>query len=115
MAVALLVAPQLLGGVFPWSVAVICVLVAVAGVQTSRHVEILGHGRQSAKLLDWMMLIALAWTIRKDGVISIPKASDPEHVRMNAAALEIQLTPEDLADLDTDHPPPDRETGLETL
>lgn len=62
MAVALLVAPQLLGGVFPWSVAVICVLVAVAGVQTSRHVEILSHGRQSAELLDWMMLIALVWT-----------------------------------------------------
>jgi hypothetical protein len=62
MAVALLVAPQLLGGVFPWSVAVICVLVAVAGVQTSHHVEILSHGRQPAKLLDWMLLIALVWT-----------------------------------------------------
>jgi len=37
--------------------------------------------------------IAIAWTLRDPLVVSIPKASDPEHVRQNAKAAEIALTP----------------------
>lgn len=62
MTLALLLAPQLLGGVFPWAVALTCVFVGVAGVLSSRHIEIISHRRQSAKLLDWMLVAALAWT-----------------------------------------------------
>jgi diketogulonate reductase-like aldo/keto reductase len=50
--------------------------------------------------------IAIAWTMRHPDVISIPKASDPAHVRQNAAAGEIVLTAEDLAAIDAAHPPP---------
>ena len=33
--------------------------------------------------------IALAWVLRQDGVLTIPKATDPAHVRENRAALDI--------------------------
>ena len=41
--------------------------------------------------------VAIAWTLRAPGgVVSIPKASDPEHVRRNAAARDLRLTEADL-------------------
>ncbi len=59
--------------------------------------------------------VALAWTLRQPGVISIPKAADPAHVRENAAAAAIALTSEDLAELDGAFPPPRRKRPLEML
>lgn len=59
--------------------------------------------------------IALAWVTAQKGVIAIPKASRQEHVRQNAAALDIELTPEDFADLDRAFPPPTRKRGLEMI
>ena len=59
--------------------------------------------------------IALAWVMRDDGVIAIPKASRQEHVRDNRAALDIRLTPQDLTDLDAVFPPPSRKRGLEMI
>jgi diketogulonate reductase-like aldo/keto reductase len=59
--------------------------------------------------------VALAWTLRHDNVVSIPKASRPSHVRDNAKAAEMVLTEEDLADIDRAFPPPPRDVPLETL
>ena len=59
--------------------------------------------------------IALAWVMQQEGVIAIPKASSQEHVRQNFAALDIQLTDGDLADLDRAFPPPTRKRGLEMI
>ena len=60
--------------------------------------------------------IAIAWTLRvPGGVISIPKASDPEHVRQNAQAGEIVLSPADLTTLDAAFPPPRRKRPLDML
>jgi diketogulonate reductase-like aldo/keto reductase len=50
--------------------------------------------------------IAIAWTMRHGNVIAIPKASNPEHVRQNAAAGAIELSNEDLAVIDAAHPRP---------
>ncbi len=58
---------------------------------------------------------ALAWTLRDEGVISIPKASKPEHVRLNAAARDVVLNAEDCAALDAAFPPPRRKRGLAML
>ncbi len=60
------------------------------------------------------MQAALAWTLRLPGVVSIPKAATPQHVRENAAAAGIRLTEEDLAALDRDYPRPTRDIPLET-
>ena len=59
--------------------------------------------------------IVLAWVMRQDGVIAIPKASRPEHVRDNRAALDITLTADDLAELDRLFPPPRRKQPLEMI
>ena len=59
--------------------------------------------------------IALAWLLRQEGVISIPKAATQSHVRENAAALEIELDGNDLALLDGAFPPPKGKQHLEIL
>jgi diketogulonate reductase-like aldo/keto reductase len=59
--------------------------------------------------------IAIAWTMRHRHVISIPKASDPVHVRENAAAGAITLTEDDLATIDASHPPPAGKQSLDIL
>src|SRR5262249_26030479 len=52
--------------------------------------------------------VALAWVLRQPGVITIPKAKDPEHVRANVKAMEVKLDQDDLAALDGAFPPPRR-------
>ena len=59
--------------------------------------------------------IALAWLLRRDGTIVIPKASRPEHVRENHGALEVGLTDEDIAALDRAFPPPRGKSPLGML
>lgn len=56
--------------------------------------------------------VALAWLIHQPGVIAIPKAVEPLHIRDNAAALHVRLTPEDIAALDAAFPPPTRKRPL---
>ncbi|MGZ3287265.1 MAG: aldo/keto reductase [Xanthobacteraceae bacterium] len=50
--------------------------------------------------------VALAWLLRQDGIVAIPKAAKLAHVRENHAALELRLTKEDLAALDRAFPAP---------
>lgn len=59
--------------------------------------------------------IALAFTLLRPDVISIPKATDPDHVRDNRAAADLVLTPDDLKALDAAFPPPEDATPLEML
>ncbi|HXQ73805.1 MAG TPA: aldo/keto reductase [Pyrinomonadaceae bacterium] len=59
--------------------------------------------------------IALAWVLREPDIIAIPKASQPQHIRENRAALDIELTLEDLAKIDKSFPPPKRKVRLEML
>ncbi len=50
--------------------------------------------------------VALAWLLHQDGVAVIPKAARPDHVRENRAALDLELTREELKELDQAFPPP---------
>jgi diketogulonate reductase-like aldo/keto reductase len=50
----------------------------------------------------------LAWTIRNGKVIAIPESGSAAHVKENAVALALTLTPEELEALDAAHPPPGR-------
>ena len=59
--------------------------------------------------------IALAWVLRQDGVCVIPRASRPEHVDENRAALDVELDRDDLAALDAEFPPPLHPQPLEML
>jgi diketogulonate reductase-like aldo/keto reductase len=58
---------------------------------------------------------ALAWLLRQDGVMPIPKAASEAHVRANAAAMALRLDQEDLATLDKSFAPPRRATPLDVL
>jgi diketogulonate reductase-like aldo/keto reductase len=58
--------------------------------------------------------VALAWVIREDGVIAIPKAANSKHVRANRGAADIKLTKRDLEELDESFPPADGKKPLET-
>jgi diketogulonate reductase-like aldo/keto reductase len=59
--------------------------------------------------------VALAWLLRQDGMMVIPKASRQEHVRENLGALDLKLTDTDLADLDRAFPPPKGRSSLGML
>ena len=50
--------------------------------------------------------VALAWTIRSGNAIAIPESGSPAHVKENAVALSLTLTPQELQALDAAHPPP---------
>jgi diketogulonate reductase-like aldo/keto reductase len=49
---------------------------------------------------------ALAWAIRSGNVIAIPESGSPAHVKENAVALSLKLTPQDLEALDAAYPGP---------
>ena len=59
--------------------------------------------------------VAIAWGLRSGLVISIPKAADAAHVRENAGAGGLELTDDDLAEIDAAHKPPKRKQALDLL
>ena len=50
--------------------------------------------------------VALAWVIHGGNVIAIPESGSPEHVKENAVALSLALTPQDLQTLEKAFPAP---------
>jgi len=66
------------------------------------------HGASAAQ-------IALAWVLAQEGVVAIPKAVRSAHLRENWKACEINLRPEDRAELQLRFAPPRREQPLAML
>ena len=64
------------------------------------------HGATAAQ-------VALAWLLKQQGVIVIPKAASAGHVRENRAAPDVALTGDDMAELDQAFPPPSGKVPLE--
>lgn len=56
--------------------------------------------------------VSLAWVTRQTGIIAIPKAVEPEHVHLNAAAANLNLSSEDLRAIDRAFPAPTRKQHL---
>lgn len=59
--------------------------------------------------------IALAWTIRENNCLSIPKAVQEKHVIQNAEAATIEFDEEDLTKLSEAFPAPNRKVPLDIL
>jgi diketogulonate reductase-like aldo/keto reductase len=59
--------------------------------------------------------VALAWLLRQEGMIVIPKARQEGHLHENLGALNLTLTDTDLAALDRAFPPPTRRAPLGML
>jgi diketogulonate reductase-like aldo/keto reductase len=66
------------------------------------------HGATTAQ-------IALAWVLRHHDLMVIPKATNEVHVRENRAALDLELSTADLAELARAFPSPSGATPLEKL
>ncbi|MBK1839707.1 aldo/keto reductase [Azospirillum sp. YIM B02556] len=56
--------------------------------------------------------VAIAWALRQQGVIAIPKAGSTVHAIENAEAVKLTLTAEDIAEIDKAFPPPKRKQPL---
>jgi len=56
--------------------------------------------------------VAIAWLLAQPGVIAIPKAVQPEHVRALVDAGRLNLDADDLAKIDRRFPPPKRAQPL---
>jgi diketogulonate reductase-like aldo/keto reductase len=63
------------------------------------------HGASAAQ-------VAIAWLLAQSGVIAIPKAVQPDHVRALAAAGSVQLDKSDREKIDRRFPPPKRPQPL---
>lgn len=100
---------------FPWQAARKIPAMAYSPVEQGR----LAKNRELQKMADAHKVtpaqIAIAFSLLRNDVISIPKATDPEHVRQNAAAADIVLSAEDIEALDAAFPPPRRKSGLEMI
>ena len=59
--------------------------------------------------------LALAWVLQQEGVVTIPKATNPDHVRENRAALDMSLSAAERAALDKAFPPPTKLAPLAML
>jgi diketogulonate reductase-like aldo/keto reductase len=59
--------------------------------------------------------LALAWVLRNDNVIAIPKAATPGHVEQLRGVLDIVLSAEELQALDRAFAPPERKVPLEMI
>lgn len=97
----------------PWCRARGVPVMADAPVEQGR---LLGH-RETPRIAErhgaTPVQVTLAWVLRGDGVIAIPKAGNPQHVRENVGALDLTLAADDLAALDRALPPPRRARPLE--
>ena len=59
--------------------------------------------------------VALAWLFSSNDVIAIPKTSSPSRLQENLRALDHELTPDELAELNRLFPPPSRRQPLEMI
>lgn len=59
--------------------------------------------------------VALAFVLSRPGIIAIPKATQPQHVRANRAAADLALSAAVLAELDRLFPPPRRKMALQMI
>jgi len=99
----------------PWIAARRMPLMAYSPVEQGRlpqsgTLQVIG-GKHQASAFQ----IALAWLLQRPGVIAIPKAGRPDHVRDNQRAREIKLSPEELKIIDAQFPPPRRKRPLEMI
>ena len=59
--------------------------------------------------------VALAWVLAQPGVVTIPKSMTRERVKENLGAVDINLSPDVMAELDRAFPPPKRKQALGML
>jgi diketogulonate reductase-like aldo/keto reductase len=99
----------------PWLVDHQLPVMAYSPVEQGR---LLGNPRLqavAARLGATPAQVALAWVLHQDHVLTIPKAGRVAHVQENRAAVDLPLSPTDLAELDMAFPRPSQRQPLAML
>jgi len=96
----------------PWQVQWQVPLMAYSPIDQGALAEHAGLAALAVRLGRTPGQLALAWTLARPGVVSIPKSSDPLRLRQNLEAARWTLSAEDLAALDRLFPPPRRKQAL---
>ncbi len=99
----------------PWLLARSILLMAYSPVDKARLLQAPALAQVAARHGVGAATLALAWTLRRPGLVAIPKAASVAHVRENGRALELKLSDDDLAALDAAFPPPVVRTPLVLL
>ena len=90
-------------------------IMAYSPIDQGRILRDRSLGRVAARHRATPAQIALAWVLRHEDMMVIPKAMTETHVRKNRAALDLPLTPADLAELARAFPAPRGVQPLEML
>lgn len=90
-------------------------VMAYSPVEQGRILQHRGLRRLAAARGITVAQLTLAWVMREEGVIAIPKAGTVAHVAENRAAADIALTAQELAEIDRMFAPPRRQRPLEML
>lgn len=101
--------------VIPWCRERNISIMAYSPIEQGRMLGHKGLGEVAMRRSATPTQVALAWLLRQEGMIVIPKASRQEHVRENLGALDLELTDQDIADLDRAFPPPKGRSSLGML
>lgn len=99
----------------PWLSAHRILAIAYSPVEQGRLIDNRKLADIAARTSATPAQVALAWTMRHEGMISIPKAGSIEHLEENRAAADLVLTEADLGALDAAFPRPRGRAPLEML
>ena len=99
----------------PWCARKGLPLMAYSPLEQNRLLDDGGLAHVAARHKATPAQVALAWVLRHERLIAIPKAGSAAHVRDNRLALDLRLDDEDLAVLDRAFSPPSRKLPLEML
>ncbi|PWV99139.1 diketogulonate reductase-like aldo/keto reductase [Hoeflea marina] len=99
----------------PWMTEHEMPLMAYSPLDEGRLMRHPGLGKIAKRLGASPAQLALAFLLRRENVIAIPKSASSERVAENRAAVDIALSPADLAELDGLFPPPRSRQPLEMI
>ena len=99
----------------PWAHEEAMPLMAYSPIEHGRLLDAPALAEVAARHHATPAQVALAWVLRHEQVIAIPKAASPAHVDENRAALDLHLSSQDLTRLDRAFPPPGGKVPLEML
>ncbi|MHC1551526.1 aldo/keto reductase [Phyllobacterium sp. K27] len=99
----------------PWCLSRNIPVTAYSPIEQGRilnHPALTGMARE---LETTAAVVALAWVLNQDGVIAIPKSNNPDHIRSNREAANIELNPSQLEVLNRAFERPSCKLPLEML
>lgn len=99
----------------PWMAERTMPLMAYSPLDEGRLMRHPGLGKMARTMGVTPAQLALAFLLGRENVIAIPKSSSPERVLENRASADIDLTGEQLAELDRMFPPPRSRQPLQMI